>query len=146
VLFVPGVLLLVIALLISIVGIPLLGAVPFLIGAAAVVWVAGFAGVVTRVGARLRGSDVDYAAAPVLDMLVGFAAITVVTFTGHILALGPSWLSPFAWSLGAVGLLIEYVAWTIGLGAAIASFFGRQPATPPPPVPVSMQAPAPTTI
>jgi hypothetical protein len=36
-----------------------------------------------------------------------------------------------------VGLTIEYVAWTIGLGAAIASVFGRRYA------PMPMHAPVP---
>ena len=71
--------------------------------------------------------------------------MTSVTFIAHILALGPAWLSPMAVALGAVGLVIEYVVWTIGLGAAIASLFGRQSSMPPP-VPVSVPSPAPTTF
>lgn len=139
-LFLPGLALIVVALLISIIGIPLLGAVPFLLGAAAVIWVAGFAGVVARVGSRLRGSDADYNTAPVMDLLVGFAAITAVTVVAHLMALGPGWMRPFAISLGAVGLIIEYLTWTIGLGAAIAAFSGRRRSSPPPPVPVPVPA------
>ena len=145
-LFLPGIVLLVIGLVISIIGIPLLAAMPFLIGAAAIVWVAGFAGVVVRVGARLRGSDSDYTIAPVGDLFVGFLAITSVTVVAHLLSLGPASLSPIALALGAVGLAIEYIAWTIGLGAAIMNLFGRQRSTPPPPVPAVVPAPAPTTI
>jgi hypothetical protein len=145
-LFLPALVVIAIGLVISIIGIPLLGTMPFLIGAAAVIWVAGFAGVAARLGARLRGSDFDYTTAPIGDLIVGFIAITACSVIAHVLALGPGWLSPTAVALGAVGLVIEYIAWTIGLGAAIASIFGRQRSMPPPPVPISVPSPAPTTI
>jgi hypothetical protein len=52
---------------------------------------------------------------------VGYVAIVGVTLVGHVLALGFDWISPMVWPVRAAGLAIEYVAWTIGLGAALAS-------------------------
>lgn len=143
-LFVPGVVILVVTLAISIIGIPLLAGVPFLIGGALVVWLAGFTAVAARLGGRLRGTHPGDTSSPLADLLVGFVAITTPTFIAHALALGPGWMGPVAAALGAIGLFIEYVAWTIGLGAALAGLFGRT-SSPPPPVPV-LPAPAPTVI
>jgi hypothetical protein len=48
---------------------------------------------------------------------------------------------PIAATVGLVGLFLEYVAWTVGLGALLLTRFGTQPLTPvapawaPPPVP-----------
>jgi hypothetical protein len=44
------------------------------------------------------------------------------------MTLGPAWVHGFAVALGTVGLFVEYLAWTIGLGAAVAATFGgRRP-------------------
>lgn len=130
--FVPALLLVVIALIVSIVGIPLLAAIPFVLAVLGLVWIAGFTGVSVRVGSALRGRshlDVD---ASVADLLLGFMAIAAMTVLAQLLALGFGWLSPMTWSVRAAGLTIEYVAWTIGLGAAISSLFAASRATPPP--------------
>ncbi len=139
-LFAPAVAVIVVALLISIIGIPLLGAVPFLVAAGALVWTAGFAGVAARLGARLRGGDSASSHSPVLDVLVGFATLTAVTVAAHIMALGPGWMGRFAFATGAMGLVIEYIAWTVGLGAAIGSLISQQRSTPPP-VPMPLPTP-----
>ena len=136
VLFVPGLLIVAIALVISVVGIPLLAAIPFVIAGGALVWIAGFAAVAVSLGARLRGSSGDQTSVPFLDLLTGFLAITAVTIVAHFAALTPGVLGPFSWMLHTTGLVIEYVAWTIGLGAALSTFFaGRRVAAAPPPLP-----------
>ncbi|HET9360422.1 MAG TPA: hypothetical protein VFO58_11770 [Vicinamibacterales bacterium] len=130
--FVPALLVVVIALIVSIVGIPLLAAIPFVLAALGFVWIAGFTGVAVRVGAALRGRSRSEADASVGDLLLGFMAIAAMTVGGHLLALGFGWFSPMTWPIRAAGLTIEYVAWTIGLGAAISSLFAASRATPPP--------------
>jgi hypothetical protein len=130
VLFVPALVMLVVMLVVSIIGIPLLAAIPFLLAAFGVIWVAGFTGVSARLGRALRGrSD---AAVSVGDVLVGYAAIVSVTLAAHVIAAWLGWLSPLAGPMRFAGMAIEYVAWTIGLGAAISNFFaGRRAVTPP---------------
>jgi hypothetical protein len=131
--FVPGLLIVMLALIISVIGIPLLAAIPFVIAGGALLWTAGFAAVAVSLGARLRGSRGDETSVPFLDLLTGFLAITGVTIFAHFAAITPGVLGPFSWLLHTTGLVIEYVAWTIGLGAALSTVFaGRRAAMPPP--------------
>ena len=58
-----------------------------------------------------------------------------VTVLAQLMAYGLGWLSPATWPLRSAGLLVEYVAWTIGLGAAVTSLFTSRRILPPP-VPV----------
>ncbi|HEY7187003.1 MAG TPA: hypothetical protein VH436_10665, partial [Vicinamibacterales bacterium] len=83
----------------------------------------------------LRGSSGDQSSVPFLDLLTGFLAITGVTIMAHFAALTPGSLGSFGWLLHTTGLVIEYVAWTIGLGAALSTCFAGRRAAAPPPVP-----------
>jgi len=132
VLFVPALLVVCVGLLISVVGIPLLAAIPFVLAGGALLWVAGFAAVAVALGARLRGSRGDASAAPLIDLVTGFLAITALTIVAHFIALAPGWLGPFGWMVRSAGLVIEYLAWTIGLGAALSTFFVNRSVVPPP--------------
>jgi hypothetical protein len=143
--FVPVLIVVIVALAVSVIGIPLLGALPFVIAGAGVAGTAGFTAVAARIGAHLRGTTVEASRALVADVLLGFGAVSLVTIVASVLAFGPFWTSPLILSVGAVGMLIEYLAWTIGIGAATASMLtrwtGPAPAAGVPPI-----APAPTTI
>jgi hypothetical protein len=136
VLFVPALLAVMLGLTISIVGIPLLGAIPFALALAALAWTGGFAAVAICLGARLRGSSVATSSALMADLLIGFVAITALTIIAHVISLGPGWMTPFGWMSRAVGFAVEYVAWTVGLGAALSGRFVKSSPMPPP-VPVS---------
>jgi hypothetical protein len=138
--FIPALVTVVVALAISIVGIPLIGAVPFLIAAAGLAATAGFAAVAARVGARVRGTTVEESRALFIDMVIGVASISAVSLFARFAAFGILWDNPVTWSVSAAGLLIEYVVWTIGIGAACASLLANwkkprmAPIAPPPPV------------
>jgi hypothetical protein len=133
VLFVPAVVAVTIALVVSVIGILALLAFPFLMGAAALMWVAGFTAVAINVGAGLRGRGVETSRPHVLDLLIGFAVISAVTLVAQSVALSPGALGTVAWIVRGAGWLIEWLAWTIGLGAALMALLGgRQPVTPPP--------------
>jgi hypothetical protein len=134
VLFVPALIILVVALTVSIIGIPFLAAIPFLLAGFGVLWVAGFTGVAVRIGRALRGRSAAMDAS-VGDFLIGYAIIIAITVLGQLLAVGLGWLSPVTWPMRSAGLLVEYVAWTIGLGAAVTSLFTTRRIVPPP-VPV----------
>lgn len=134
VLFVPALVVLMIALTVSIIGIPLLAAIPFLLAGFALLWVGGFTGVAARLGRALRGKS-SMMQPSVSDFLIGFAIIIAVTVLGQLMAVGLGWLSPVTWPMRSAGLVVEYVAWTIGLGAAVTSMFGTRRIVPPP-VPV----------
>jgi hypothetical protein len=132
ILFVPALIAVVIGLAVSIVGIPLLGAIPFALALGALAWTGGFAAVAACLGARLRGSSIATSSALVTDLLIGFAAICGLTIVAHVIFVGPGWMTPVGWLTSAAGMAVEYVAWTIGLGAALSGGFVRTRTTPPP--------------
>jgi hypothetical protein len=123
--FVPVLLLIIAVLAVSIVGIPLIGAMPLLIAAAAVAGTAGFTAVAARIGARLRGTSVEESHALWVDVLLGMTVVSALTVFARFAAFGPFWDRPASWSATAVGLAIEYVVWTIGIGATCATILGR---------------------
>jgi hypothetical protein len=131
VLFVPALAILAIGLIVSIIGIPLLAGIPFLLAAFCLLWIAGFTGVAVRIGRTLRGRG-SMPDASVMDFLIGYAIIIGVTVFGQLMAYGLGWLSPVSWPMRSAGLLVEYVAWTIGLGAAVTSLFSSRRIVPPP--------------
>jgi hypothetical protein len=132
VLFVPALVAVVIGLAISIVGIPLLGAIPFVLAIGALAWTGGFAAVAVCLGARLRGGSVATSSALAADLVIGCVAITAFTIIAHVISLGPGWMTPLGWMMRAAGIAVEYVAWTIGLGAVISGRFVRSSHVPPP--------------
>ena len=66
--------------------------------------------------------------APMLDLLIGFALISAVTLIAHDLRRqdrGRSAALDAAWT---GWLVIEWMAWTVGLGAALAAVLGSRQA------------------
>jgi hypothetical protein len=133
-LFVPLLVITVVGMIVTIIGIPLLLLVPFALLGLAIVWLAGFAAVAAQIGGGLRGrAQGPSGGSPVLDTAIGVALLGFITVIGHVLALGPSLFTPAAAAFVTAGLIIEYLAWTVGLGAALlAPFRHRRPSTPPP--------------
>ena len=123
--FLPALILLVVTLAVTIVGIPLIGLVPVLVAAAAVAGTAGFTAVAARIGARLRGTTVEASNALFVDVAIGFIVVSAVSMAAHLVSFGSSWGGPATWSLGAIGMLIEYAVWTVGIGAACATLLAR---------------------
>jgi hypothetical protein len=54
----------------------------------------------------------------------------------RMLGIGPAPVRAAAFGLLMTGVLIEFVVWTIGLGAALMTGFGRWSTSPPPVPPV----------
>jgi hypothetical protein len=139
--FLPVLLLSTLSLIITIVGIPLLLLVPFAVLAFLVVWIAGFAGVAAQIGggfrARATGATWD---APALDTACGVALLGLLPVVANVLALGPSYFGPAAAACAAAGVVIEYLAWTVGLGAALVAPFRNGWRAEPPPLPARPNA------
>lgn len=140
--FAPAMIVLTIALIITIVGIPLLAGLPFLIAAFALLWVAGYATVAGALGARLRGADWYVNGLRPLDVVLGSFMLSSLTIVGQLLMMGTNWLGPIALLVRGTGWTIEYIAWTVGLGAALTAWlrpsgFDTRGAVPPvvPPMP-----------
>ncbi|MFB3854558.1 MAG: hypothetical protein ACE148_12135 [Vicinamibacterales bacterium] len=120
-------------LLISIIGIPLLAVVPPLfVLALLIALLMGFSGVAYGLG-RWATSGFGRRPRTLAGVLaLGLLFIWAVTLGGRLMALvgWPVWGVTAA--LLVVGFVVEYVAWSIGLGAALMTRFGTRP---PPTVP-----------
>ena len=116
ILFVPVVCVTIIALVVSIIGIPLLVLVPFGIILACVVMLVGYTGsayiaggwALERIGRTERN--------PYATVAIGVAIIAGLTIVARLASLA---VGGFGIPLTVVGYLIEYLAWTVGFGAAI---------------------------
>jgi hypothetical protein len=58
--------------------------------------------------------------------------IVAVTVLGQLMAVSLDWLSPMTSPMKSAGLIIEYLAWTIGLGAAVTTLFASRRVVLPP--------------
>jgi hypothetical protein len=68
---------------------------------------------------------------------MGLVVLMVPTLFGEALSLAGGSVQVFAVTLGLVGFVAEYAAWTTGVGAVILNRFGGNPERPvsPPPAP-----------
>jgi hypothetical protein len=116
-LFVPLLVVTIVVLIVTIIGIPLLLLIPFVVlflGLAALV---GFTGVAYHVG-RLVAPRVGWMgqgayAATIAGILVLLSPVILARFVSLI---GVPAI-PMTFGLAAIGFLVEYLAWTIGFGA-----------------------------
>jgi hypothetical protein len=138
--FVPVIVLVIVVLAVSIIGIPLLLLVPFGILAFFVALLLGFTGAATGL-ARLVQPRLPWAGPRgFAALVVGLAMIWGITVLGRIVGLGGGPLAVIGAALVFAGFVIEYAAWTVGLGGALLTRFGRHgdlPATVPPAPPTS---------
>ena len=135
--FIPLLVIVVIVLAVSIIGIPLLVLVPFGVLAFFVALLLGFTGAASGV-ARLVQRRFDWSHPSTFSVLmVGLVMVWGITVLGRLVAFGGGPLAVMAALLIFTGFVIEYVVWTVGLGGALLTRFGRYGALPVavPPVP-----------
>ena len=106
----------IIGLVISIIGIPLLILVPFGIVLVGVVMLVGFTGAAHIAGGWVLDRFGRTERNPYLVVATGLIVIAGVTLLGRLFALA---VGGFGAPLYVAGYLIEYLAWTVGFGAAI---------------------------
>jgi hypothetical protein len=122
VLFVPVLVVTIVILAISIIGIPLLLLIPFAIVGLLLGVLMGFAGVARRVGEWVVGSD----RSAMVATAVGVVLIVAGAILARLLWLIPGPIGPVAFVVATIGLFLEYIAWTVGLGALLLTRFGTQ--------------------
>jgi len=124
-LFGPLLILTVVVLVITIVGIPLLLLLPFALLALGVVLLVGFTGVAYNVGRlaseRFAWNHDD----PYLTTIAGIVLLVSPVLLGRLIGLGEWLLFPITGTLVFLGLLAEYLAWTVGFGAVALLRFER---------------------
>ena len=137
-LFAPLLITGIILLVVTIIGIPFLVLlVPVVLVGALVVMVLGFTGVAQGVGQRLTGGTGH--SRPSVFFVFWLGLLIVMTPTLFAEAFGLVGVGVMAVVLGIVGFVVEYVAWTAGVGAVILNRVGGEPAAvggaPPSPIP-----------
>lgn len=123
--FVPLLVLVVVVLAVSIIGIPLLALVPFGVLTFFVALLLGFAGAACALARVIdhRPSWADSGGFRVL--VVGLVLVWGITVLGRLVGLGGGPLAIFGALLVFSGFVIEYAAWTVGLGGALMTGLGR---------------------
>jgi len=120
VLFIPVLVITVVVLAVSIIGIPLLLLVPFALVLVLVIALLGFSGIALRIGQVVGprvGLDSESA---YVQTAVGVLAVMALSLLGRAFGLlGGGFFGGFiGGTLGVLGFIAEYLAWTVGLGAA----------------------------
>jgi hypothetical protein len=133
ILFFPFLIVASIALVITIIGIPFVAIlVPMALVVAAFAMVLGYTAVACRVGEWLEDRFGWQPGNAFISTALGFFVIAGPTLAARLIGLAPE---PFRFgtiALLAAGLTIEFLVWTIGLGAAIMTGLGRWYTVPPP--------------
>lgn len=129
----------VILLLISIIGIPLLLLAPFVILALVCAWIVGFTGAALAVGHAVRSRMGALGPVTYTTVWAGIVLLIIPTILGETMEVAGDVFRAFGLMFLLLGLLVEYAAWTTGLGALILNGMGapfsRQPAPPAPAAP-----------
>lgn len=131
--FVPFLIAASIGLAITIVGLPFIALlVPIALVIAVFALVLGFTSLACRLGEWMEDRLGWQPGNAFLATAIGFILIMGPTLAARLIGVGPEALRPFAFVLLMVGLAVEYLSWTIGLGAAILTGLGRWHTVPPP--------------
>ena len=139
--FVPFLIAASIGLAITIIGIPFVALlVPVALATAVFALVLGFTSLACRLGEWVEDRLGWQPGSAFLATAIGFALIMGPTIAARLIGVGPEALRPVAFALLMVGLAVEFVAWTVGLGATILTGLGRWH-TVPPPMPPPMPPP-----
>ena len=120
---VPVLLVTVVGLAVSIVGIPLLPLVPLAIIGLILVLLVGFSGVAQWLGRQVQTGLGWSRSQPVAATVLGIGLLVLPLVLGRAIGLIGG-LGAIATTFVIGGALIEYVAWTVGLGAAALVRFG----------------------
>ena len=133
--FVPVLVLTIVVLAVSIIGIPLLVLVPFGIVAFFVALLLGLTGAASGLARVIQGRSFRATPTAFGLLAVGLALIWGITLLGRLVSLGGGPLAHIGAVVLLTGFIVEYAAWTVGLGGALLTRFGRRgplPAAVPP--------------
>jgi hypothetical protein len=139
--FLPALIIASIGLIVTIIGIPLvvlLVPTVFLGGFAALIL--GFTGLVCHLGERVGDRLGWQAHSAFLAGTIGLLLVVGPTLLSRLIGIAPAPVRYAGFGLLMIGVLLEFVVWTMGLGATLMTGFGRW-STAPPPVPPAPPVP-----
>jgi hypothetical protein len=125
VLVVPVLFLTAVILAVSLIGIPLLLLMPFVVLLLIVLALLGFSGTAVAVGQWARRRFGLSTSPGILDVCIGVVLILLPLLVGRVVALGGWPASPVSFLLIATGVGLEFLAWSAGFGAVLTNAFGR---------------------
>jgi hypothetical protein len=142
ILFLPVLIAASIGLAITIIGIPFVAVlVPIAVILLVFAFLLGFTALSCRLGEWIEDRMGWQPGNAFIATALGFFVLLSPTILARLLALTAPSAEPLTFALVAIGLSIEAIAWTIGLGAALITGLGRWYTVPPP-----LAAPPPVVI
>ena len=131
--FVPFVVAASIGLAITIIGIPFVAVlVPLAIVTAVFAFVLGFTALACRIGEAIEDRLGWQPGNAFIATTMGFFVLLGPTLAARFIDLASFSFAPFTFALITIGLTMEFIAWTMGVGAAIMTGLGRWYTVPPP--------------
>lgn len=112
-------------MIVSVIGIPLLLLLPFVMLLLVLMALVGFTGTAYTLGQATRRRFGMAGQSPFTDVGVGILIILLPLLLGRVVALAGWPANPFAWLLIATGVGVEFLAWTGGFGAVLNNVFSR---------------------
>ena len=134
ILFLPILIVTILLLVVTIIGIPLLVLIPFALLGLVLVALVGFTAVASRVGQAIA-ARLSWHSGPYLATVTGVLTLLVPVLLGRVVGLGGLLMAPIAFAISLVGLIVEYLAWTVGFGAVALTRFSKSGSTPAAPAP-----------
>ncbi len=123
VLSLPLLIITIVTLVLTLIGIPLLLLLPFAILFLCAMALVGFAGVAQQVGRWLLARIGVPSSGPYAEAIAGVLLIVSPLIAGRLVALVGI---PMTFGFGLLGLLVESLAWTVGIGAVTLVRFGTR--------------------
>jgi hypothetical protein len=131
--FVPALIAASIALAVTIIGIPFVAVlVPVAIVLLVFAFTLGFTALACRLGEWVEDRLGWQPGNAFIATAIGFLILIGPTVLARFVNVATTTAWPLTWALIAVGLTVEFFAWTTGLGAAIVTGLGRWYTVPPP--------------
>jgi hypothetical protein len=125
ILVVPVLVLTAVVLAISLIGIPLLLFLPFVVLFLILLALIGFSGTAFAIGQWTRRRFGLATSPGIIDVCLGVLLILLPVLVGRVIALGGWPTSPVSFLLLAAGAGLEFLAWSAGFGAVLTNTFGR---------------------
>lgn len=146
ILFVPALIVASVSLIITIIGIPLVVVLlPVAVLMAFVALLLGFTALACRIGEWLEDRVGWRGHSAFLAMAIGLLLVVGPTMLARVIGVAPEPLRWATFGLLAAGITIEFIVWTIGLGATLMTGFGRWSTAPPPAPPMAQVSILPAT-